>query len=61
MIGPAEIEDMLAEYEDAMRDRGLALPTQMSWPVTLPPPTAALPYDEALQRIRNAMMGTDPL
>jgi hypothetical protein len=37
MIGPAEIEDMLADYEEAMNNSGVGLPPgEVSWPVTLP-------------------------
>jgi hypothetical protein len=60
MIGPAEIEDMLADYEEAMNNSGVGLPPgEVSWPVTLPwAPPAPLSSDEAAERIRIATTGT---
>jgi hypothetical protein len=52
MIGPAEIEDMLSEYEEAMNKEGVELlPTQVTWPVTQRPvPRTFLPTANAGSR-----------
>jgi hypothetical protein len=55
MIGPAEIEDMLADYEEASSKAGSVLPPAApSWPLTLTAPRTPIPYEEALERIRRA-------
>ena len=63
MIGPAEIEDMLSDYADALAEAGMA-PDRLAavgrigfWPVTQPDETVAqrpVPYDVALERLRRA-------
>ena len=59
MIGPAEIEDMLADYEEAMASAGGEVPPRPQfWPVTGAPVSVAassqVPYQDALERIRRA-------
>jgi hypothetical protein len=59
MIGPAEINDMLADYEEAMARAGAEVPPiPQFWPVTQRPVSVAVssqvPYRDALERIRRA-------
>jgi hypothetical protein len=59
MIGPAEIEDMLADYEEAMARAGAEVaPIRQFWPVTQVPVSVAassqVPYGIALERLRRA-------
>jgi hypothetical protein len=59
MIGPAEIQDMLADYEEAMARAGVEVsPVPRFWPVTQEPAAAAasnqVPYWDALERLRLA-------
>ena len=58
MIGPADIEDMLSDYAEALAEAGMAPTGRIGfWPVTQPDEVAAqraLPYDVALERLRRA-------
>jgi hypothetical protein len=63
MIGPAEIEDMLAEYEEAVAQAGAGtLSTAQTWPVTLVPssPSHGVLYEEALNRLGGASLADMP-
>ena len=58
MIGPAEIEDMLADYAEALAEAGMAPVGRIDlWPVTQPNEASTqppIPYDLALERLRRA-------
>ena len=61
MIGPAEIEDMLADYEEAVFKDGLVLGSTAShWPVAqIPVAVRALgpvALEDALERLRLAAL-----
>jgi hypothetical protein len=59
MIGPAEIDDMLADYAETVGEGASAMNGRLDlWPVTLvqPPPAKAalVPFAVALERVRRA-------
>ena len=66
MIGPAEIEDMLADYAEASAKPGSPASREgFLWPVTqvevASPGSALVPYAEALETLRrNATLEQQP-